>query len=430
MPGKNNGKNYISTAGQVLADGAFIELVASEDNFEPKVLLYKNGSYTINHEIEYEGACYRPPQVDPGVWRATQLPISPINYGTDRELVESLQNLCQHVTGFNAEEARDVIRWSLYTHFPELILNPPDMILFGPDMARAVEFLRFCSCTTRHPLMLTDIRSAALRGIVEGFSPTVLINQPVMSKRIQHFLAQSNYRGISVLDGSGRAAQMCCFRAMYRGMAFEVVHNASAVRLILPRSGMQMTEAARAKIGRECLGKLMQFRFNNFARVRQSWSVAGTSAESGTVEADPVAAMADDLGMIMRPGASESVTFEQRLEPTCAVIEVLLGVCHQSTPNLQVNELAGRINALLRTRGEVKEYSSVEIGNMLLGLGIDRKRKAAGMYIEFDVRTRRRLHRLASSFGVEMKAPGCSECSDGMIVQADLNRTSSLLLSE
>jgi len=31
---------------------------------------------------------------------------------------------------------------------------------------------------------------------------------------------------------------------------------------------------------------------------------------------------------------------------------------------------------------------------------------------------------------VEMKAPGCSECSDGMIVQADLNRTSSLLLSE
>ena len=427
MPGRNN-KNYICTAGEVLSDGSFIELIASEDSFQPKLLLYKDGSYTIDNEIEHAGVCYRPLDLDPGVWRATQFPLAPIAYGTDLDLLASIESLCQRTMGFSSDEARDVVRWILCTHFPELILDPFDMILFGPDMAQAVEFFRFLRCTTRHPLMLTNVRSTALRGVVESFLPTALINQPDMPTRIRHFLTQSNYRGISVLDGSGRASQMCSFRAMYRGMAFEEVHPASAVRLTLPRSGprMQMTESDRVAIGREYLGKLMQFRFNNFAKLQQSWAVLGTRAERGPVEADVVVGVTEYLGTMMRPEAGVRVTPEQLLEPTYAVVEVLLAVCHQSIPRLQVSEVAGRVNALLRTRGEIKEYSSVEIGKMLAGLGINRTRKGAGMYIEFDTLTQRRLHRLARSFGVEMKAPGCSECCGATVIQG----VPSLLLSE
>jgi len=79
---------------------------------------------------------------------------------------------------------------------------------------------------------------------------------------------------------------------------------------------------------------------------------------------------------------------------------------------LAVAELTKRVNAILRSRGELSDLSWYEVGWKLRRLGLDRGRNGAGKLLKFSRDLRRQLHQLARDFQLDVpKMAGCGDCT-------------------
>jgi hypothetical protein len=101
---------------------------------------------------------------------------------------------------------------------------------------------------------------------------------------------------------------------------------------------------------------------------------------------------------------------ERCCDPCAAMIEVMWPQLHANEKELSMRDLTQLTNTLLRSRGEIREYSSEELGKKLRSLGLYRHRKNSGMVLLFARDTVRRMHELARSFGVCKMVAGCSNC--------------------
>jgi hypothetical protein len=93
-----------------------------------------------------------------------------------------------------------------------------------------------------------------------------------------------------------------------------------------------------------------------------------------------------------------------------AILEVIWAPLHE-TKEITVNEITGLTNALLRCRGEVLEYSAVEIGWRLRNLGFYRNRNASGMVLRFSQEHSFIVHQLMQRFALSLStANDCPYC--------------------
>jgi len=80
---------------------------------------------------------------------------------------------------------------------------------------------------------------------------------------------------------------------------------------------------------------------------------------------------------------------------------------------VQVKEIAGLANTILRSRGKFIEHGPGEVGHRLDILGLQRTRSAAGMFLILSGVTRRLVHGLARKYDVPSVANvvrGCPDC--------------------
>ncbi len=114
------------------------------------------------------------------------------------------------------------------------------------------------------------------------------------------------------------------------------------------------------------------------------------------------------LGSRVSSGLQEDWTRERdALKPERALVEVLLGAMHEQQ-DLAVGRATDLMNALLRNRGEVKAYSSEEVGWLLRKLDVRRQRGQNAKMITANRETSRRVHDLALSLGSPL--PAVSNC--------------------
>jgi len=73
-------------------------------------------------------------------------------------------------------------------------------------------------------------------------------------------------------------------------------------------------------------------------------------------------------------------------------------------------ELTADVNNYLLGCGEVRQYSSEEVGIRLGTLGLTKKRSKAGSLLLLDRETSRRIHQLAQSYGIDKSVAGCADC--------------------
>jgi hypothetical protein len=115
--------------------------------------------------------------------------------------------------------------------------------------------------------------------------------------------------------------------------------------------------------------------------------------------------------------AHEQALRELRLlDPEVVIVEVLWLPVHNEK-EFPVKELTTRLNALLRSRGEISTYNEKEVGWKLRHMGFDRHNNGRGKLLRIDREMRRRIHQLATQFGLELpKVKDCADCKDPQLI--------------
>ena len=104
------------------------------------------------------------------------------------------------------------------------------------------------------------------------------------------------------------------------------------------------------------------------------------------------------------------------LDPAVAIVEALWSPLHNEK-EFPVKELATRVTALLRSRGEISTYNEKQLGWKLRNLGLNRHNNGKCKVLRIDREMRRRIHHLATQFGLELaKVPNCADCKDPQVI--------------
>jgi hypothetical protein len=162
------------------------------------------------------------------------------------------------------------------------------------------------------------------------------------------------------------------------------------------------------------------YRLANFSKIRvSSIRDPGFTYQTREFAMNLAACIVDDteLSEALIP-LLEKQDDNARGQPHRKLDETILGalltcVHEKKTSRVQVKEIAGLANALLRTQGELSEYKPEEVGHRLDGFALQRTRQGAGMFLLFSDNINRLIHTMALAYGVEWDkqgAPACSEC--------------------
>jgi hypothetical protein len=124
-------------------------------------------------------------------------------------------------------------------------------------------------------------------------------------------------------------------------------------------------------------------------------------------------ALARDAVELLRP-QDEEVRGQRSRDVNGAIVEILYATIHERKKSaVRVDELAKDVNILLRSRGEIIEYSAEEIGWKLRNLNIHRHTDRSGRQVLLERETSQSVHRLAHAYDLpcaESVGAGCLDC--------------------
>jgi hypothetical protein len=246
--------------------------------------------------------------------------------------------------------------------------------------------------------------------------PTLLINQPSGSLKIFDLWETSNYRGVYVLGNRGQVHNVVGSKAVFVGMADtwsdEAIHLSLPARHQLP----PLDAHSQAAIAIRLQPQLLMFRLRNCGRVRESCSVIrGPNCPNSElahnlttcVQGEPD--IVQEMAPILQRQEEDAQAW-RGCDVNLVILEVIWAPLH-ATKEIGVNEIADLANALLRCRGEVLEYSAVEIGWKLRKLGLNRHRNGGGMVVRFSHEHKLIVHQLTQRFCLSLSpAPDCPYC--------------------
>lgn len=180
-----------------------------------------------------------------------------------------------------------------------------------------------------------------------------------------------------------------------------------------------MDHRIATKLAAELLPLLLHYRLQNYASVESSsFDVPNFSPATREIARALGACIVDDAELASRiPNLLDAQDQDSRARilPEFAVIFVVLSLVHKRERKLQaVKTIANFVNAVLRTYGEIVEFTPQEIGNRLAALGLFTTRTSAGKALLLDREVSRLVHDLARRYGVPVPAgcvAGCPDCS-------------------
>jgi hypothetical protein len=405
----------VRTSGEIFADGSVIELVSSATDHQLDLLFWHKHRKTIAQQIEYRGRVYQAPDLDEVLRTAIRFPGDAEAYGTTRKFFAQIRILFERYIGLTPPEGSLMVAWVCSTWFPDCVSSPPILMVSGPEISPAITFFRLLSCLCRRSIVLADINRAGFLCLMP-LQPTLLVNQPSGSSKICDLWGTSNYQGVYVAGNRGHVHNVVGSKAVFLGMAD--TWSGEAIHLALPpRHQLPPLDAnSQTEIANRLQPQTLTYRLRNFRRVRefrcdlrQPSFLNSELAQNLTAcvlgEPDIVQAIAP---ILQRQG--QDAQARRGCDVNLAILEVIWAPLHE-TKEIAVNRVTELTNALLRCRGEVLEYSAVEIGWKLRNLGLYRHRNGSGMVLRFLHENNLIVHQLAQRFALSLSpAPNCPYC--------------------
>jgi hypothetical protein len=420
----NAGFNTSVTTGHaVLCDGAVIELVATSSGSKPDLLLWNGTDATVASRIEYKGRTYEAPEVHPSILGTMRLPTGCAHYTSTRKLFMRIAGLFTQYFDLPDQDASLLAYFALSTHFADFLQSAPGLLISGPDVYRAIGLLRLLRSVCRRPLMLAEITAGGFRSLPMYLHPTLLINQSGLTPSMAALLHTSRHRGLNVPGSRGSVLDLYGARAIFMGM--DAGNNLACGDLIRisqapaqPHSPV-LGDVCLDQIARELQPQLLMYRLVNWRKVQDSnFDVLTFTFPMRELARNLGACVVDDLELAQRvslllDAQDEDVRTQRCTDIRYVMIEVILILLHKRELSaVRVEKMADLTNVLLRSRGEIVEYSAEEVGWKLRHLGLCRHRDGTGKSLSLNSDTSRRVHEWARSWGVLSRQNALDECPD------------------
>ena len=417
----------VTTVGESFADGSALELVTSASSGRLVLLLRSAGKKKIAPQIEHFRRIYQPPDLDEATVRAIRFPHDVKRCGATGKLLRRIREFFERYAGLPQPESALMTAWAASSWFADCMASPPILLISGPDMGHAIRLFRLLHCLCRRPVLLGDLSRSAFLALAP-LGATFLVNQPDLSARIRALWSTSNFRGVYVF-GSGKISSVASSKAVFLGMddaqGDEGVHVAlPPARCDLPSLGEQQ----QSEIAEEIQPQLLMYRLRNLDGVRNFSPSSLGSTFLGTDAARSLAAsvlgeteIVESIAPFLRLLEQDKIA-ERGFDVNLAMIEVTWAPSHANR-ELRISRMTELTNALLRSRGEILEYSAAEIGWKLRNFGFRHHRNGKGMVLQFSHENRLLLHQLAARLSLNLEAvPECALCckQDGVESKAPM----------
>jgi hypothetical protein len=410
----------VATPGEMFSDGSLIELVTSADG--KLALLFWNGKRArIAPQIEYLHHLYRPQMLEGSLQRAIRFAAATKPYGSANVLFKEIANLFERYIGVSSPAAAMATAWVATTWFPDCLSSLPTLVVSGPDMNHAITFFRLLRCVCRRALILAEFSRSSLRALPMDLRPTLMVNQPHLSRTVAFLLRASNYQGFFMPGYRGNVLDVACPKAIYSGIEDRAEPwEDTALHIALPPGRNELPALGmreQDEIASRLQPRMLLYRCHNFRRVCEPHAAVGRPPYPNGETGRSLASCTQnnpDLAQTVIPllqRQEQDALARRSCDINSAVVEVIWAQSHV-VKEIAVSQITELTNALLRCRGEILVYSGQEIGWKLKNLGFYRHRNGGGMVLRFSRETRLLVHQLVRHYGLTLAAiDGCRDCA-------------------
>ena len=335
--GSNATNSCTISAGEIFADGAMIELVASSTvPSRPKLLLWNGKKAIIGARVKHGGCTYEAPELPPSLCGATCVPSQCSDYGSARGLLAAITALFTHYLDLPVREASLLACFSISTWLADRFPTAPSLKISGPDVEQGIDVLRLLSCVCRYPLMLAELTPGSFWSLPTQLPLTLLLNQEGLRPNMQRLLRASSHRGMHLPGNKGSIVDMHGPKAIYCGndAAIDTL-SSGVIHVCVAPSRLQscaLDEQVQKGIANDFQPRLLMYRLKNAPKVCESRvdvpeftfatrhlarTLAGCFREDFKLKNDIVHLLQpqDDDAQLQRANSIE-----------CAIVEVLLGL--------------------------------------------------------------------------------------------------------
>jgi len=421
---------FVITAGEIFSDGAVLELIAgTPETNRPSLLLWKKGAVTVGSQVEYEGRIYEAPQLDPVLYHALRLPGGCDGYGSARILIGDIKEVVTQYFPLPERHAELLARFPVTTWLSDRLPISPVLLITGIDESSAISLLRLLHCLCRHALLIAEMNATGLQRLPMHLSPTLLLSQFEIPRALERNLRASSYRGLHLLGSRGALISPFSAKAIYCGnaAALDILAN-GAIHIPLPALSSpldRLNDELLNQISDRIQPRLLMYRLKNMSKVGACQCYfAGFSTSTRQLVSNLAMCLPDEKEMVaetaelLRP-QEEELRARRFLDLKYVLVEILSGTLHEGKARkIAVKELTQYANALLTSRGELREYTPEDVGGRLSDLGISRHRSSAGQHVFLNHENSVIIHNWARAYEFSITAGSSTACRECLTNQA------------
>jgi len=397
-----------------------IDLVRDSEG-ELGVVQLQNGKGRIGSSVTHNGRTYRVPEL----FRTSlgQIPVPQFGrqrYGSTRELLQTLGEFFQKHGPCSEPNTQLLAYWVLSSWFTECLPLSPLLVITGPAL-EAELLLLLLSCVCRLPFLLAGVGPAVLAWVPMEFTPTLLIREPQLNKRMADLLRASGQRNYRTVGPRG-VRDLYCAKAVYVRAHGDVamlgpyivrIELASKPDLVLRGERLPSPEKVQ-----QLQNKLFTYRmFNNGGVTRSDFDAALSSDTRAVARVLGSCIVGDqelqaELVPLLTRQDERLSKHSKSLEAT--VLEALLLHCHQQQSKSLVREITKTVNEIYEGCGERLKATAEEVGHKLKSLGLlTRRLGSSGRGLKFNEETQLLVHERAYAHHVispDDQDEGCMHC--------------------
>lgn len=376
--------------------------------------------------IEYQGRQRDVPTLLPALSESLLLPTELIDYGTTADLFKKISGHLERYLALFKNQSEILAYWCIASWFPDALDFIPRLTITGPRFAADVLFqvLRY---VCRRPVLLAGMNSAVLKAIpFNELLPTLLIREPVLSKRCAELLDASDQK--DYLFASGKDLQrFYSAKCIYLGEDYSRHMPAPNGVHVHVRNAISLGASPHWDVENQVFqNKLFYYRSLNYDRVKFSrFMPDGLLPELCAVAQQLGSAIVGDDNLQKRvidllAEQSEHGRIDRANGPKAMVLRAVLFHCHQSDQQqVFAREIAATVNRIYSEEEEPQKVSSETVGHLLKGLGLYTRRLGnGGRGLRLDKSTQFQAHELCHAYEVLPDVPVCGYCHQLQVPQS------------
>jgi hypothetical protein len=404
-----------------LEDGTLVEMIQDPNNSTRSLFaVCKNGTVENAATVECEDRVLVPVPRDEGIPKHVRLPRGSEPYKSPTMLVGGIASLIGACVDIGMYDVMLVAAFVLSTWFVESLPIAPYLALVGLPRSGKTTLLQVLNLVCRRPLLTADITSAAFYEVYEKMRPTLLIDETLTTRNrreLFHLLKIGSTRG-SVTLRKGRSVNPFGPKVIScTELPNDAALNSRCV--IIPMQETHQTNLAKVTdkkildIADVLQKQLMRYRLESYKSLKLPKVEGDERLYSRTRDlyqalALPLGSNAELCAFLVSCFENQQEIVREPLAPAlAAVLRVLYGRIHLRPKDGQWanKELTLSANFALESLQETFRLNAHDVGRALTSLGFtSRKRTNAGFILYLDLRTRKRIHKMAHDYRIDQES--------------------------